>query len=67
MPTIEDFVQASVGALYQYDIIEYHGVKLLIPKNRIKELVRVSWERTYNPEIQKLADEMGIELRKLRR
>jgi hypothetical protein len=34
MTTVEDIIKASEGALYLYDSVEYHGIKLLIPKKQ---------------------------------
>jgi hypothetical protein len=65
MSTIDEIVKASKDGCVQYDSIEYKGVKLLATKTKIKDLIRVTWEFTKDPEVKKLADELNIELRKL--
>ncbi len=66
MPTVEEIVKASKGKTIEYDIIEYRGVKLLIPWPTIKSLVEATCEFTHDPEAEKLAGELGIKLRKFR-
>lgn len=66
MPTVEEFVNESKGKAVEYDIIEYRGVKLLIPRSIIKTLVEATCEFTHDPEAEKLAGELGIKLRKFR-
>ena len=66
MPTVEEIVKDTKGKTVEYDIIEYRGVKLLIPWPTIKSLVESTCEFTHDPEAEKLAGEMGIKLRKFR-
>ncbi len=66
LPTIEDIVRMSKGGSVEYDTIEYRGVKLLITISKIKPLVAVTAEFTHDPAAQKLAEELGIKLRRLR-
>jgi hypothetical protein len=65
MPTIDEVVTNSSGGLWLYDSIEYHGVRLLITKGVLSNIIENTWERTHNIELQALATELGIELRKL--
>lgn len=67
MQTVDDIVKASKEGAVQYDKIVYRGVTLLTTKAKVKELIRVTWEFTKDSEVKKLADELGIETRKLRR
>lgn len=67
MPTIEEIVEASKGSYIQYEIIEYHGVKLLTTRAKVKELINTTWEFTKNLAVKTLAEELGIKLRELRR
>lgn len=67
MPTIEEIVESSKGGYIQYVTIEYRGVKLLTTRAKVRQLINVTWELTQDPAMKKLAEELGIELRKLRR
>ena len=66
MPTVEEIVKMSKGGHVEYDSIEYRGVKLLITRPKIKSLVEVTAEFTHDPEVEKLAGELGIKLRRFR-
>jgi len=61
---IDDIVKATSGAAVEYKKISYNGVPLLITRQRLKPLVEVTWERTHSPEVERLALEFGMELRK---
>lgn len=61
---IDKIVKASSGATVEYRRIEYNGVSLLITTYKLKPLIEVKWERTRDPEVERLAKEMGMELRK---
>lgn len=67
MPTIDEIVKASKDGYVQYDTIEYHGVKLLTTKTKVKQLIEVTWEFTADKDVFKLAEELEIELRTIRR
>lgn len=67
LPTIREIVNASKDGAVQYDEIVYKGVTLLTTKAKVKDLIRTTWEFTKDPAVKKLAEELGIELRKLRR
>jgi len=66
LPTVEEIVKESKGKTVEYELIEYRGVKLLIPRSAIKTLVEATCEFTHDPEAEKLAGELGIKLRKFR-
>lgn len=66
MSTIEEIVTESKGKKLEYELIEYKGVKLLIPKSIIKNMVEITCEFTHDPAAEKLAGELGIKLRKFR-
>lgn len=56
---IEKIIKASSGATVE-------GVSLLITTYKLKPLIEVTWERTHDPDVERLAKEMGVELRKFR-
>ncbi|MCE8429331.1 MAG: hypothetical protein J5U19_13185 [Candidatus Methanoperedens sp.] len=58
--------KASEKSAFPYEIIEYHGQKLLIPKSKLKSAVNLTWERVNDPETAELAKELGIVPRKIR-
>lgn len=58
--------KASEAVAYPYDIIEYHGKKLLISQGKLKSAVNLTWERVGDPETAELARELGIVPRKIR-
>ncbi len=66
MPTVEEIVKASEEGQVKYDIIEYRGVKLLITKSRLKPLIEITCELTHASGAEKLAEELGIKLRRFR-
>jgi hypothetical protein len=58
--------KASEKSTFPYEIIEYHGKKLLIPQGKLKLAVNLTWERVSDPETADLARELGIVPRKIR-
>ncbi len=58
--------KASETSASSYEIIEYHGNKLLIPRSKLKSAVNLTWERVSDPETAELARELGIVPRKIR-
>ena len=58
--------RASEAVAYPYDIIEFHGKKLLISKSKLKSAISLTWERVHDPETAELARELGIVPRKIR-
>lgn len=64
MPTVDEIVEASKGGFVKYEAIEFKKVKLLMTVDRLKPSIDRTWELTHDPEVEKLADEMGIKLRR---
>ena len=64
--TLYAMAKASEAVAYPYDIIEFHGKKLLISKSKLKSAVNLTWERIHDPETAELARELGIVPRKIR-
>ncbi|MCE8426739.1 MAG: hypothetical protein J5U17_13285 [Candidatus Methanoperedens sp.] len=58
--------KASDKSAFPYEIIEYHGKKLLIPQGKLKSAVNLTWEHIRDPETAELAKELGIVPRKIR-
>lgn len=58
--------KASEKSVFPYEIIEYHGKKLLIPQGKLKSAVNLTWERVSDPETAELARELGIVPRNIR-
>ncbi|MCE8429819.1 MAG: hypothetical protein J5U19_15710, partial [Candidatus Methanoperedens sp.] len=58
--------RASEKSAFPYEIIEYHGKKLLIPQGKLKSAVNLTWEHIRDPETAELAKELGIVPRKIR-
>lgn len=72
-PTVRQIAETSkTGCLkhrygtIQYEVVKYEGVEILISKDRLYNAIRVSAEFTHNPEIEKLAEKLGIKLRRFR-
>jgi hypothetical protein len=63
---ISKIVQMSKGQVVEYEEIKFKGVSLLITKPKLKPLIDITWERTHDLEVERLAKEMGITLRKFR-
>ena len=64
--TLYAMAKASEASAFPYEIIEYHGKKLLISKGKLKSAVNLTWERVSDPETAELARELGIVPRKIR-
>lgn len=64
MPTVEEIVKASKGNTVEYDMIIYRGVKLLITVSKIRPLVAITAEFTRDEQAEKLANDLGINLRR---
>jgi hypothetical protein len=58
--------KSSEKSAFPYEIIEYHGKKLLIPQGKLKSAVNLTWEHIRDPETAGLARELGIVPRKIR-
>jgi|GEM_PF-1511765 len=58
--------KASEKSAFPYEIIEYHGKKLLIPRGKLKSAVNLTWEHVSDPDTAELARELGIVPRKIR-
>ncbi len=58
--------KASEAVAYPYEIIEYHGKKLLISQGNLKSAVNLTWELVRDLETAELARELGIVPRKIR-
>jgi hypothetical protein len=63
---LHELAKASEKSAFPYEIIEYHGKKLLIPRGKLKSAINLTWERVSGPETAELARELGIEPRKIR-
>lgn len=63
MPTVERIAEVSKGTHLPYVVFEYNGVKLLTTKSKLRPLIDITYELTHDPEVKKLAEEMGIKLR----
>ncbi len=61
---IDGIVNATSGATVEYRKIIFEGVPLLITRQKLKPLIEVTWERTHSPEVERLALEFGMKLRK---
>jgi len=59
--------KASETSAFPYEIIEYHGKKLLISQGKLISAVNLTWERVHDPETAELARKLGIVPRKIRR
>jgi len=64
--TLYAMAKASEASTFSYEIIEYHGKKLLISQGKLKSAVNLTWERVGDPETAELARELGIVPRKIR-
>ena len=58
--------KVSEKSAFPYEIIEYHGKKLLIAQSKLKLAVNLTWERVSDPETAELARELGIVPRNIR-
>jgi len=65
-PTAEQIVEASKDGAVKYEVVNYKGVKVLMTGTKIRDTIAVTHEFTHDPEVEKLAIEMGIKLRKFR-
>ncbi len=63
---IEVVARAAQGVSAEYQIILYKGTKLLIPLSKIKLAVGLTWELTHDPKLKPLAEELHVDLRKLK-
>lgn len=66
MPTVEQIAEATKGGLIKYEVIIFKGVKLLITREKLKPSIDRTYELTHDPEVKKLAESMGIKLRRFR-
>ncbi len=64
--TVEEVAAASQGAQAKYEIVTYRGVKILMPRTKIEHAVEVTHELTHQQDVEQLAKDMGITLRKFR-
>ncbi len=62
-PTVHKIAEASNG---KYEIIEYHGVEVLIRRSALETAIELSVEWTHDKVIEELAKECGIRLRRFR-
>lgn len=66
MPTVDEIAEASKLGHIKYEVIEFRKVKLLATPDRIRASIDRTWELTHDPDVEKLAEEMGIKLRRRR-
>ncbi len=63
---LQTLAKASEAGAYPYEVIEYHGKKLLISRANLKSAINLTWEHIRDPETAELARELGIVPRKMR-
>lgn len=66
-PTVREIAEASKGGHVRYEVISYQGVELLLTRDRLLNAVRITAEFTHDPEMEKLAETLGIKLRRFER
>ncbi len=64
MPTADEIAEASKLGHIKYVVIEFKKVKLLITPDRIRASIDRTWELTHALDVEKLAEELGIKLRR---
>ncbi len=65
-PTVSQIAAASQGGYVQYEVITYRGVEILMIKAWLKPAIERTYELTHDPDVETLAREMGITLRRFR-
>lgn len=65
-PTIDQIVEFSKNREPKYGTVTFNGVRLLITEKKIRDAIAVTAEFTHDPDVEKLATDMGIKLRKFR-
>lgn len=64
--TVEQIVEASKDGAVKYEVVNFRGVKVLMTATKIRDAITVTHEFTHDPDVEKLAKEMGITLRRFR-
>lgn len=59
-------VEMSKGQTVEYQLVNFRGIPLLITKNKLEPLISRTWELDHDTELEKIAKEFGITLRKFR-
>lgn len=63
MATIDQLVEATQEHNVQYKKITYNDVPLLIPLGKLKLIVQLTWERTQDPALIAIEEELKIRIR----
>lgn len=62
--SVENIVKMSKGQVCEYEEVTFRGVPLLISKSKLEAAIDITWERTRNPNIKRIATEIGMRLRR---
>lgn len=66
-PSVSQIAEASRnGHGVQYEIVTYRGVEILVLRRNVENAIKITAEFTSDIEVIKLAETLGIKLRKFR-
>lgn len=67
-PTVKQIAAITKEGYIKYEIIEYEGVKLLMPfKHQLRNVIQITYSLTQDEAVRALAERKGIILRGVRK